>query len=735
MKSPPFRLTSAVIVTVLILAFVAIAGAQPESQTPPPPQNDESSNTPLAEIEHTPPAPGWLKRVNDAFGTAVKGIETVFFYRLGQSEQQFVVYEQVEYFVRDRGAGGVFVRHDPNGSYPHDHIDDAHVDLLAARQELLKPESDVYGADQLFRFGRIGDREIEYISVVIPHAFESGALSQRLDHGDKLILVEDRFVKETPRRGLLSTEARDSFSREQVEQLAALGFLGPVDVAGAETSWLRSERVGGIPFVVAWLAAGGVFFTIYMRGFNFWGFKHAINIVRGKYDDPEDQGEVTHFQALSSALSGTVGLGNIAGVTIAMTLGGPGAFLWMLLCGFFGMTMKFVECTLGVKYRLIHDEGTVHGGPMRYLKEGLKGTVFAPLGVVLAFLFTLLCILASFGGGNMLQANQSGQAMQQMFLQRDNDRLSELNREIEAAAENDDLAQLQSLQQARTNLEHRIQRFDRWFRPVYGAVLAALVAVVIIGGIKRIGKAAEKIVPAMCLLYVGCCLYIVLAHVTQVPAMIALIFTEAFTGEAMRGGLLGVLVIGVQRAAFSNEAGAGSAAIAHSAAKTDEPIREGCVALLEPFIDTIVVCSMTALAILITGAWDNSEWVIEQGLKGSALTSRAFQNEVQWFPILLSISVTLFAYSTIISWSYYGEQSWEELFGYKTRFVYKILAVTCVFVGTVVHLGAVLDFSDMMILGMAFPNITGLLLLAPKVRRDLQDYWKRLQAGEFRITQ
>ncbi|MCA8997144.1 MAG: alanine:cation symporter family protein, partial [Planctomycetaceae bacterium] len=253
----------------------------------------------------------------------------------------------------------------------------------------------------------------------------------------------------------------------------------------------------------------------------------------------------------------------------------------------------------------------------------------------------------------------------------------------------------------------------------------------IIGGIKRIGKAAEKIVPTMCLIYIAACLYIIVIHFDRVPGLFAQIFTEAFSGKAMGGGILGVLVVGVQRAAFSNEAGAGSAAIAHSAAKTKEPVREGCVALLGPFIDTIVVCTMTALVILITGAWDNEQWITDQGLQGAALTSRAFREEISWFPKVLSIAVTLFAYSTIISWSYYGEKAWEYLFGARTTVLYKALAVIAVFVGTVVNLGSVLDFSDMMILGMAFPNILGVVLLSPKVKKDLHAYWARYKAGEF----
>ena len=414
-----------------------------------------------------------------------------------------------------------------------------------------------------------------------------------------------------------------------------------------------------------------------------------------------------------------------------MSTGGPGAFLWMMLSAFFGMTLKCVECSLGLKYRQVHPDGSVLGGPMRYLPLGLKSKGFGPLGTALGVLFTILCILGSFGGGNMLQVNQSGAAMLQM-LQKDNlETRGKLNTEIVAAAKNEDDTALKSALDRRQLVDKELQDLEGTFKPLYGVVMAALVAVVIIGGIKRIGKAAEIMVPAMCLIYILACLYIILRHYAQVPEMIALVFSEAFAPRAVEGGILGVLVIGVQRAVFSNEAGAGSAPIAHSAAKTEEPMREGIVALLEPFIDTLIVCSMTALAMLMCGAWDNSEWIVDQGLSGAALTSRAFQSEVSWFPYVLAVSVTLFAFSTIISWAYYGERCWETLFGRQLTPIYKLLAVAAVFVGSVVNLGSVLTFSDMMILGMAFPNVLGLYFLLGDVRSDLMTYWQKYKAGEF----
>ena len=514
--------------------------------------------------------------------------------------------------------------------------------------------------------------------------------------------------------------------------MAALGYL-KLDEDKSDLAYVLSKPVDGVPIVVAWLAAGAVIFTFYLRFVNVWGFRHAIDIVRGKYDNPDDEGEVSHFQALSSALSATVGLGNIAGVTIAMTVGGPGAFFWMMACGFFGMTSKFVECTMGQKYRKVKEDGTVLGGPMQYLSDGLAQKGLAPLGMVLAIAFAIMCILASFGGGNMFQANQAGSAVEAMLIRDDLSRMNQINGEIKQAAEAKEFDKLDQLEEQKTTLQGEIDGFSNVFKPAFGVVLAILVGIVIIGGIKRIAAAAEKVVPTMCGVYVIACLAIIILNIGQVPSLAATIFSEAFNPVAFGGGLLGVIVWGVQRAAFSNEAGVGSAAIAHSAAKTDEPVREGAVALLGPFIDTIVVCSMTALVILITNAWDNDAWVVDQGLQGAALASKAFQDQLgSWFAIVFSIAVLLFAYSTIISWSYYGERCWERLFGLRSTVFYRALAVICVFVGSIVNLGAVLDFSDFMILAMAFPNILGLLILVPAVRSDLLDYWRRFKADEFK---
>ncbi|MBK8977917.1 MAG: alanine:cation symporter family protein [Planctomycetes bacterium] len=450
-----------------------------------------------------------------------------------------------------------------------------------------------------------------------------------------------------------------------------------------------------LPFVVVWLVVAAVFFTVTWRFANLRLFRHAIAIVRGRYDNPDDHGEVTHFQALASALSATVGLGNIAGVAIAISLGGPGATFWMIAAGLLGMSLKFTECTLGQKFRRIDATGRVSGGPMRYLRDGFTGTRLAGLGATLAFLFTLFCIGGSLAGGNSFQVNQSLDVLR---------------------------AQVPWLE---TN---------SW---VYGVVMAILVGIVIIGGIRRIAQVAEKIVPAMCGIYVLASLVVILAHAEHVPVAMREIFDGAFSSEAVYGGVIGTLIIGFKRAAFSNEAGVGSAAIAHSAAKTEYPVREGIVALLEPFIDTVVVCTMTALVIIISEVYApngaNAELVANQN--GAALTKAAFESVpwmVGWFPWILTIAVVLFAFSTMISWSYYGERCWTTLFGQRSSMAYKVLFLVFVVLGSIVSARNVLDFGDLMILIMAFPNILGLYLLRGVVGRELREYEQKLRAGEFR---
>jgi len=444
-----------------------------------------------------------------------------------------------------------------------------------------------------------------------------------------------------------------------------------------------------LPAAVLWLVAGSVFFTFRMGFINFRGFAHAIRVTAGKYDNESDEGEVSHFQALTAALSATVGLGNIAGVAIAVMTGGPGATFWMIVAGFLGMSAKFTECTLGQKYREVRSDGRIMGGAMYYLTRGLKEKGLAPLGISLGVLFAVLCVMASLGGGNAFQVNQSLKAVQE---------------------------QVPYLK------EHG------W---IYGAVMSLMVGVVIIGGIRRIAATAEKIVPTMCGVYVAACAWILLINFSQIPDAMRTILSEAFTLRAGYGGLIGTLVIGFQRAAFSNEAGIGSAAIAHSAAKTDYPVREGIVALLEPFIDTVVICTMTALVIVITKSYENPEFASYVPANGAGLTSRAMGEQISWFPYVLTVAVILFAYSTMISWSYYGERCWAFLFGDGSSLVYRLIFVGFVFIGSIVDAKNILDFSDLMILGMAFPNILGVLLLSGGVKRDLDEYWRRLKAGDF----
>jgi alanine or glycine:cation symporter, AGCS family len=472
----------------------------------------------------------------------------------------------------------------------------------------------------------------------------------------------------------------DSFFQPIVEAMAAVLFWDPIAAMGIE---LEAK----IPLVVLWLVVGATYFTIKMGFINIKGFGHAIGLVMGKYDNPNDKGEVSHFQALATALSATVGLGNIAGVAIAITLGGPGATFWMILAGFLGMSSKFVECTLGVKYRQINEKGEVSGGPMYYLSTALAEMKMGGLGKVLAVIFAILCIGGSFGGGNMFQANQ---AYSQLI-----------------------------------TVLPMVDGRGAWF----GLILAILVAVVILGGIKSIARVTEKIVPLMCGFYVLVALIIILMNFTRIGEVLWLIFDGAFNPDALKGGIIGVLVVGFQRAAFSNEAGVGSASIAHSAAKTDEPVSEGIVALLEPFIDTIVVCTMTALVIIFTGSYENPE-----GLEGTRLTSSAFASVFPWFPYLLVVAIFLFAFSTMISWSYYGLKAWTYLFGNTkaTEYTYKFIFLCFIVVGSAANLGAVMDFSDMMILGMAFPNILGLFFLAPMVKQEVNKYFNKLKTGEIK---
>ena len=463
-----------------------------------------------------------------------------------------------------------------------------------------------------------------------------------------------------------------------------------------------------VPLVLIILILGALFFTIYFKFVNFTLIRTAVKIVKGDYDDIDHhaadaaegdstpggdvfetmavegaEGEVSHFQALTAALSATVGLGNIAGVAVAISLGGPGATFWMILAGFLGMATKFTECTLGVKYREVTEDGTVHGGPMYYLSKGLKEKGLGGLGKVLAIFFAIMCIGGSFGGGNMFQANQAAAQIS-----------GKLGFESGAAG------------------------------VIIGIVMAIIVGIVIIGGIKRIGSVTEKVVPFMAVIYVGAALVILGMHYSSIPEAFGLIYDGAFNSSAALGGIVGVLIVGFQRAAFSNEAGVGSSAIAHSAVRTKYSASEGIVALLEPFIDTVIICTMTALVLIITNI---DGGFIEYGnsdVQGIELTAQAFNSTIPYFDWVLMIAAVLFAISTMLSWSYYGLQAWKYLFG-KTKIAdttYKVIFLFFVIVGASISLGAVIDFSDAMIFAMVFPNIIGLIILAPKVSKELSRY-------------
>lgn len=462
-------------------------------------------------------------------------------------------------------------------------------------------------------------------------------------------------------------------------------------------SWLY-EGAPGIPFIVVWLLSGAIFFTVYMRFINLRGFGQAIRIVKGTYDNPEHEGEVTHFQALTAALSATVGLGNIAGVALAITLGGPGATFWMILAGLFGMTSKFTEVTLGHKYRDIDENGVVSGGPMKYLSKGLAAHGMPGLGKFLAVLFALVCILGAFGAGNMFQANQA-------------------------------TAQITNIAIELTGGADSIMGPGGW-KLVIGLIYAGLLSFVIVGGIRGITHVTEFLVPIMAIIYVTAALFIIGSHITEVPAAFGLILKGAFTGEGVAGGILGVLIMGLRRATFSNEAGLGTASIAHAAARTNEPVAEGLVAVIEPFVDTVVICTMTALVIILTGAYQ-----VTGDYDGIALTSYAFDTFFDGFRYILTIAVPLFAFSTTITYYYYGERALDYLTGGDNPSainIYKFSYLIVIVVGSAMQLTAVMDFADAALLALGFPNLVGLYILRKEVKALLDDYWSRLKAGKIR---
>nr|WP_325252503.1 alanine/glycine:cation symporter family protein [Amylibacter sp.] len=491
--------------------------------------------------------------------------------------------------------------------------------------------------------------------------------------------------------------AQESMSLDEKVNQAFAAFTGPF------VSLIFAPFPGtSFPWIVMWLVVAATIFTLYFGFVQFRFFKHAVQLVKGDYSDPNDAGEVSHFQALATALSGTVGLGNIAGVAVAVGIGGPGATFWMILAGLLGMASKFTECTLGVKYRNEYPDGTVSGGPMYYISKGFS-ELGLPGGKFLAVLFSVFCILGALGGGNMFQANQ-----------------------------------------AHAQLVGIVGDYPGW---ITGVIFAVVVFAVIVGGIKSIANVTEKVVPLMGILYVGAALIILIVNYDKIGWAFGQIFSGAFTGLGVAGGMVGALIQGFKRAAFSNEAGVGSAAIAHSAVRTKEPITEGFVSLLEPLIDTVVICTMTALVITIsqqmiidpaTGNYMLNEAgtsvATVNDVSGVALTSAAFASGISWFPYVLAIAVILFAFSTMISWSYYGLKAWTYLFGEgkTSELVFKIIFCIFVVIGAAASLGPVIDFSDAAIFAMAVVNIFALYFLMKLVKRELGSYAARLQSGEIR---
>ncbi len=446
------------------------------------------------------------------------------------------------------------------------------------------------------------------------------------------------------------------------------------------------------PFVVAWLIAGGVFLTFKMGFVNLRMLRHSFNIVRGKYHTKDDKGIISPFQSLATALSATVGIGNIAAVSIAISLGGAGAAFWMIMAGFLGMTLKFTEVTLSVKYREFLPDGTIMGGGMEYLSRGLADKGMEKTGKTMAMVFAFFMILGAIGAGNTFQVSQSLTIMQGQI------------------------------------------SFFNDYPWVFGLILAMITGLVIIGGIKRIAHVAEAIVPFMVIFYLAMVFWVLGTYFTAIPDAFALIFREAFTPTAVAGGIFGAMVQGFQRAVFSNEAGLGSAGIAHAPARVKYPIRQGLVSLYEPFIDTVVVCTMTALVVILTGTYLGGTEALDAAIaakQGAVITSTAFGTVVSWFPTVLGFAIFMFAFSTMISWSYYGERAWVYLFGIKSSIIFKLIFLAFIVIATVVDTGLMVDFSSILFLALAVPNIFGLMIMSGDVRRMLTEYLAKLKSGEL----
>jgi AGCS family alanine or glycine:cation symporter len=447
-----------------------------------------------------------------------------------------------------------------------------------------------------------------------------------------------------------------------------------------------------IPFIVAWLIIGGIYLTFKMNFVAFRMLKHSFNIILGRYQTADDKGLITPFQSLTTALSATVGLGNIAGVALAISIGGPGATFWMIVAGFLGMSLKFTEVTLSIQYRKFLPDGSVMGGAMEYLSQGFASKNLPTFGKILAIIFAIFMIGGAIGGGNAFQVSQALAVVQQEVT------------------------------------------FFEEYPIIFGVIIASVTGLVIIGGLKRIAETTSKIVPVMATIYILASLYILIFNYEHIPYAISLIFTEAFNDMAVAGGIIGIIVQGFQRAVFSSEAGLGSSPVAHAPARVKYPVRQGLVALYEPFIDTIIICTMTALVIVITGVYDpaNGYGHLIEAQQGAALTSVAYGTVISWFPIVLSISIILFAFSTMISWSYYGERAWVYLFGTKSSLIYKLFFLTITVISTIVATDIMVTFSFMLLLAMAFPNIIGLLFLSNDVKNYLDIYLAKYKSGELK---
>lgn len=485
----------------------------------------------------------------------------------------------------------------------------------------------------------------------------------------------------------LLMHARSAFAAS-IDQTVEL-WVGPLAATLSSIVFFEINFFGQMaPIIVLWLVIAALFFTVYLGFINLRGFGYALRIVKGDYKDPNADGEISHFQAVSTAISGTVGIGNIGGVAVAIGLGGPGAAFWLFLAGFLGMSTKLVECTLGVKYRKINKDGSVSGGPMYYLEMLLTEHQYPRLGKFLGGFYALALVIGCFGIGNMFQSNQ---------------------------------AYVQFV-----NVTGGDQSFFGERGWLFGMILGVTIGVVVIGGIRSIAKVASKIVPFMGILYVVSALAILMMSAEYLPGAIALIISDAFSSQSATGGMVGAMIIGFQRGVFSNEAGIGSASIAHSAVRTDEPASEGLVSLLEPFIDTVLICTLSSLVIVATAY---PAGLMETGLEGIELTSAAFEHHISWAPYPLALAGLLFAFSTILAWSYYGLQGWLYLVGdsLKAQLVFKFVFCGFVMLGSTIQLTAVLDFSDAMVFLISVPNIIGLYFFAPMVKREVYQYLDKIR--------